>query len=319
VLHSCSTCQQPEVKEMIEKARAMVLASFVADSFALGAHWMYDTSEIERRFGRVQDLLKPEKSSYHVSKDLGEFTHYGDQTLVLLESVATCSRFDLEHFARSWRALFDTYKGYFDKATKGTIKNLAGGNPPTGSGSASTDLAGAARIAPLVYRYRHHPEELVAAVRAQTIMTHNNPLVVASAEFFARVTYKVLLGSGPTSAVEAVRQESFADSPLTGWVAKGLEGADKGSRDAIAAHGQSCNARGAFPAVIHLIARHERDLREAFIENVMAGGDSAARGMIVGMVLGAHLGLDGMPVEWLSGLKHLQHIVDLLDSIDEQS
>ncbi|RLB33782.1 MAG: ADP-ribosylglycohydrolase family protein, partial [Deltaproteobacteria bacterium] len=33
--------------------RAMVLASFVADSLALGAHWIYDTALIEKQFGRV--------------------------------------------------------------------------------------------------------------------------------------------------------------------------------------------------------------------------------------------------------------------------
>ena len=146
---------------MISKSRAMVLASFVADSFALGVHWIYDTKEIEGRFGRVQHLLKPEKDSYHATKGVGEFTHYGDQALVLLESVAACTRFDLDHFSTSWRALFSNYRGYLDKATKGTVKNFAEGSPPTESGSTSTDLAGASRIAPLVYRYRDNLDELV--------------------------------------------------------------------------------------------------------------------------------------------------------------
>jgi ADP-ribosylglycohydrolase len=48
----------------------------------------------------------------------------------------------------------------------------------------------------------------------------------------------------------------------------------------------------------------------------MAGGDSAARGMVVGMVLGAHLGLDAIPDAWLSALKPYRRIIELLDSID---
>lgn len=302
---------------MISKARAMVLASFVADSLALGAHWIYDTKELEGRFGRVQHLLQPGKESYHATKKVGEFTHYGDQTLVLLESVAASSGFELEHFAHSWRAMFDNYRGYFDKATKGTLKNFSDGNHPTASGSPSTDLAGATRIVPLVYCYRNNLEALVTSARAQTAMTHNNPLVVASAEFFARATCRVLQGSSPTSALAAVCQESFGDSPLAEWVAQGLQETNDESRRTIAIFGQSCDVRGAFPAAVHLIARYEGDLREALIENVMAGGDSAARGMVVGMVLGAHLGIDGMPVEWLSGLKRWETIVDLLDQVDE--
>lgn len=302
---------------MISKARAMVLASFVADSLALGARWIYDIREIENRFGRVQHLLQPGKDSYHATKSVGEFTHYGDQALVLLESTAAANGFELEHFARSWRAMFGTYRGYFDKATKGTLKHFEEGIPPTASGSPSTDLAGAARIAPLVYCYRDNLEALVASAKAQTAMTHNNPLVIAGAEFFARVTWRVLKGASPSSALAAVALDSFEGSPLAELVAGGFQEVESDSRKVVAALGQSCDMRGALPAAVHLIARHEGDLREALVENVMAGGDSAARGMVVGMVLGAYLGIDGMPVEWLSGLKRWEIIVDLLDRIDE--
>ena len=44
---------------MTTQATAMVLASFAADSLALGAHWIYDTDEIDRRIGRIENLCKP--------------------------------------------------------------------------------------------------------------------------------------------------------------------------------------------------------------------------------------------------------------------
>ena len=56
-------------------------------------------------------------------------------------------------------------------------------------------------------------------------------------------------------------------------------------------------------------------MREALIQNVMAGGDSAARGMAVGMVLGAHLGVEAIPQEWIEGLKKREEIEELLDKI----
>jgi|WetSurMetagenome_2_1015567.scaffolds.fasta_scaffold00881_3 ADP-ribosylglycohydrolase len=304
---------------MDRNARAMVVASFAADSLALGAHWIYDTHEIEGRFGRVQNLRKPEEDSYHPTKDRGEFTHYGDQTLVLLESVAQCSGFDLEQFARHWRAHFEGYHGYFDKATKGTLKNLSEGARPTASGSASTDLAGAARIAPLVYRYRNSPQELVIHARAQTAMTHNNPMVVGAADFFARVTYRVLTGNDPQTAMMETTQESFAGTPIEEWVRSGMQSVAGDSRETIVGFGQSCDTRGAFPAVVHLIAKHQGNLEEALTQNVMAGGDSAARGMVAGMVLGAHLGPDAIPGTWLAALKHREQIVALLDNIDRKT
>ncbi len=67
--------------------------------------------------------------------------------------------------------------------------------------------------------------------------------------------------------------------------------------------------------MVHLIAKYENDLKEALIQSVMAGGDSAARGMLVGMVLGAHLGPDSLPMEWVSKLIDREKIEVLLDRI----
>ena len=44
--------------------------------------------------------------------------------------------------------------------------------------------------------------------------------------------------------------------------------------------------------------------------------DNSARGMMVGMVLGAYLGEDHLPEEWISGLKKEKEIKSLLDQID---
>ena len=73
---------------MSDNAKAMVLASFAADALSLGVHWIYNTNVIDKKWGRVENYFKPERSTFHPTKDLGEFTHYGDQTLVLLKSVA---------------------------------------------------------------------------------------------------------------------------------------------------------------------------------------------------------------------------------------
>jgi ADP-ribosylglycohydrolase len=176
-------------------------------------------------------------------------------------------------------------------------------------------LAGAARIAPLVYRYRNDLGELLSSVKTQTAMTHDNPSVIDASDFFARVTWKVLEGETPLSAIRKVREEHFRESLLEQWTAEGIESARSDTRSTILKFGQSCYVERAFPSVVHLIGKYEGNLREALVENVMAGGDSAARGLLVGMILGAHLGFEAIPSEWLSGLKRYQHIVDLMDSI----
>lgn len=300
---------------MTDNRRSMVLSSFAADSLALGAHWIYDTGKIQKVLGRIDALRKPLPDSYHPTKDKGEFTHYGDQTLVLLESMASKRGFDLSDFSKKWQDLFKTYRGYFDQATKQTLQNLAQGKTVEEVGSSSTDLSGAARIAPLVFLYHKDPETLVTAAREQTRMTHNHPLVLDSAEFFARVCCEVLDGTSPTQAMTEVADRWFKGSPLFSWVKEGIDSAGEDSVSAIARFGQSCHTDEAFPGVVHLIAKHEKDLKEALVQAVMAGGDNAGRGMMVGMVLGAHVGDSGLPKEWGTGLQRRNHILKLLEQL----
>ena len=42
-----------------DRLAGIVYGSLVADSLALGAHWIYDQEEIRAQFGRVTDLLAP--------------------------------------------------------------------------------------------------------------------------------------------------------------------------------------------------------------------------------------------------------------------
>jgi len=301
---------------MKDKAKAMVMASFVADSLALGVHWVYNTQVIDRKFGRVEHLEKPLGIAYHGTKDAGDFTHYGDQTVVLLESVADGSGFELSRFSQKWRSFFEGYTGYFDNATKETLENFAAGRGPESSGSGSTDLAGASRIAPIVYMYREDRETMIAASRAQTAMSHKNPRVVESAEFFARVLWHVLRGSAPSAAMEQVCGEELKEETIGEWVGAGIKSTDVDTRSAIADFGQPCEIEMAFPSTVHLIAKYENDLKTSLVENVMAGGDSASRGMLAGMVLGAHLGYGAIPETWLRELNKAGRITELLDVID---
>ncbi len=300
---------------MNDQLNAMLLGAFVGDALALGPHWVYNTRVIDKKFGTVDRFYDP-VASYHANKKKGDFTHYGDQMLVLLESTAACNGFDSAHFARTWQSFFESYQGYFDHATKDTLKNMSEGKNIEVCGSSSDDLGGAARMAPVVYACPHDRETLVAAARKQTALTHNHATVVDASAFLALAVNKVLNGRSPSAAMTEVLAENFQNGSINTLVTAGLDSKSKDTRETIAEFGQMCSIDAALPATVHLIARYEKDFRQALVENVMAGGDSAARGMLAGMVLGAACGIAAIPTEWIDGLNAHGRIVALMEKFE---
>jgi ADP-ribosylglycohydrolase len=301
---------------MKSRAQAMVLASFAADSLALGVHWIYDTEQIDRQVGRITDLLPPSEGSYHPTKKRGALTHYGDQSLHLLRHlVKHHGQFSLFEYARGWQSLFTDYSGYLDRATKVTLQNLERGDTPDICGSPSTDLGGAARIAPLVYCYREDLEGLLKAVRAHTALTHCGPGSVDGAVFLARSCYAILHGTSPREAFVQSLDEGINDIDLELRLRRCLDRPAGNIRQVVKEFVQMCSINAALPGAIYTVLHNEGNLEEALIETAMAGGDSAARGMVVGMILGAHLGMEKIPVRWLDNLIDYHEIQAALESL----
>jgi len=300
---------------MKEKEKGMVWGSFVGDAMALGTHWVYNTNVIDKKFGRVEQYLDP-LASYHKGKQKGDFTHYGDQALLLLTSVSTAGGFDRTAFAKAWQSYFDDYQGYRDKATQTTLENISNGGNLLESGSSSDDLGGAARIAPILYAHAQDLDAALLAALHQTAMSHNNPDVLATTDFFVRLVMRALAGEGPSRIIQDLIENQFHDTELADSVALGLASQGKDTRTVIAEFGQMCSVEAATPGTIHLITSYENNFKQALVENVMAGGDSAARGMFVGMVLGAYVGIDVIPKEWLTSLNARERIEQLLAALD---
>src|SRR3984957_1602724 len=108
------------------RLRGAVWGQFVGDAAALGTHWIYNLAELQKLYpGGIQGFEAPQEGHYHFGKKPGDQTHYGDGALVLLESLAKEGRFDPRAFGRSFVEAFrtDTYSGYIDKATRGTLEN----------------------------------------------------------------------------------------------------------------------------------------------------------------------------------------------------
>lgn len=292
-------------------ARDLVLPSFFGDALALGPHWVYDPAKIAAWYpGGIRSYDAP-RSSYHPGKVAGDFTHYGDQTLVLLESLAGADG-SLINWPADWRRwaeqVHDERSSYFDGATRGTLENLVAG---AAEPSDSSDLGGAARIAPLLAFVRD-VNRLVPLARAQTTLTHGDPQVIDAAEFFARAALSVAGGAGFEEAFDEAASHPYDALPAIDWVTLGRDAAAGDLAAEAGALGLGCGIGGAFPITLAVAFRHEADPVAALSANAMLGGDSAARGLLLGLLMGARHGVAAFPAGWRSGLRSIEEIERLL-------
>jgi ADP-ribosylglycohydrolase len=292
----------------------IVLGSLIGDALALGPHWIYDHGIIRQKFGHVKTYQAP-ITTYHAGKTAGDLTHYGDQTLVLLRSIFETGGFDLVRFANAWQAFWEdpATHAYRDGATKTTLAHLKSGAPA----STSDEIAGAARIGPLFLLKWKNDDALIAAARAQTGFTHGDPSTVEVAEFFTQVTLAVRRGKDIRTALEKTMKLDHRKNLLGEWFDNAIESAASAESDAaeLNRHGLSCHTEDAFPGICHLLLRYPLDPATALIENVCAGGDSAARGMILGLIYGACVPVSTWPAEWLTDLHARVKVDALIDKL----
>jgi ADP-ribosylglycohydrolase/pimeloyl-ACP methyl ester carboxylesterase len=303
--------QEPVQEQIQERIAGAVLGAFIGDTLSLGVHWIYNPRHITRVIGRLSEPIDPIKGAdrYHPNRQRGQFTHFGDQALVLMRSIVASGGWSLADFKERWTALWDGYDGYLDGATKKTLQS---------GSSDSNDLSGFARMAPLLIPLGPGPEEdFVAAVRAQTRMSHGDPTNLEAGDFFARLTHRVLHGAGLEEGIEHALGFEYSELPARQWLeqarARLEDDADAGT--VVKELGATCHIQDAYPSTLYLLLKYGSSLEAALIENAMAGGDSAARAMVLGAVLGARDGAEAIPARWLEIMEATPEIRQALGQV----
>jgi ADP-ribosylglycohydrolase len=288
--------------ENLEKA---VIGSLLQDNYALGLHWIYDTSKVESLFNEYDSAFDVQKDSFHKTKQKGDLTHYGDLTVWFMNYLKLHDEPDISTFYEAFVEWMDKYNGYKDHAMKTVYQNIKDGNY---SGSSSSELGGLCKIGPILKKYEQQPNLAKLYAIAFTKATHDHPLPVSLASYFTDVVYAV---SGGMSVEEALHQYiDVMPMEIANLFILAKESLDLEPVAAIKKLGQACPAEMAFPSVIYLLLKYKNDLVAMQQANVLAGGDSAARGMLLGLIVGA----SGIIIE--SALDTLNAKDDILSLID---
>eukprot|EP00753_Platysulcus_tardus_P018101 PLAT6717.1.p1 GENE.PLAT6717.1~~PLAT6717.1.p1 ORF type:complete len:301 (+),score=136.71 PLAT6717.1:289-1191(+) len=287
--------------------RAAAHLTLIADALALGSHWCYDAAAI-RASGDIDEYTAPgDLAAYHSGKKAGDFTHIGDQAFFLLQHAASTGTFDAASWPGTWETHMRSYGGYVDSATRGTLGNFDAGRK---TGSESHDLAGASRVGVLLPFYPTDENALAEAAIAATQATHNNPKVLAVAEWVARVSFRcAAYAADPTETMTAVADEMDSDFLKT-EVAAGIAGEP---------YSPACSVEGAFKGAVFFISKYQDDALTAIVENNYAGGDNSARAMVIASVLGAFHGADSLRDSWVSGLSVADEVKAALDGAEAKA
>ena len=275
--------------------KSAVEAALIADCYLLGSHWIYDADALKNLSINWDELNAP-CATWHEGKGKGDFTHYGDHAKWLETSVKDNGCFNLDAYRSLWLKNMKTYKGYIDGATKETLEMLEKDATLT-QGSHSHDLSIVGSIAPLLY-VSNTKADFLASVANFVAFTHNDARVLNVANLFASILYDVANGSSIKDAMNTVE----VDASLKSAFDAGVASCDQDTVESIQAFGAGCPVDGGFEGTVHLLSHYD-NFKDAMVANAKAGGDSASRGMVVGMIMGAvHY---DVPTSWRDGTKGL--------------
>ncbi len=294
------------MNDLTNKQSGLLFGSYCADALSLGVHWIYDANELAQKHGRITHYKPPGTDSYHPHKQAGDQGHVGDQALCLLNFLLKEKIWDPSGFMDDWLGMWPDYNDYVDGATKTTLANIQNQTDKTQGGSDSVEIAGPARIAPLIVFLSNSSEnKVVKAAVEQTMLTHRSKEAEESAIFLAKAGYRLMHGA---NLLDTLNETAPA------WAREKADGVlSENSVDAISKLGPACSISSALPSVLYLALKYEDDIENALTENAMAGGDNCARGLVLGMLLGAANGMTSIPNHWVENLKARTALVDFLN------
>ena len=246
--------------------------------------------------------------------------------------------------------------GYLNGGTRRTLEAVAAAAARGVAVAGDTRKALAADVNCLVSATHFLPlflldtdEATLAADAASTVyLSHRNRDPIAAAAFLARALHRILYSGAPLrqalQGAADVGGDPFISTCLKNAVAKvaevQAEGSALGALGAPYADDAACTSmarlwdvgrsepikvgkasptEGALPSSLYFALRYEHSLEAALVANANVGGDSAARAVVIGMLLGALHGSKGaeavLPKRWLDGLRARGHAEALLQQI----
>lgn len=224
---------------------------------------------------------------------------------------------------------------------------------PQAGGHADTTEA-IERTLALAVRYALQPEQLAAAVAANTVLTQIDDTVVSMTVAYGAVLGLLVQGEAFDTALSGKLMQLSKSGRLpfhvvtTGKLQSPRAGAEPpragrfASPDALLTpsymaaaavdpdirvepawkvsivYGMPCAVYHQLPAAYYLVARFRDDFESAVLHAINGGGQNQARAMLTGALVGAQTGLGGIPQRFIDGLEDSADLLQLADRLAAQ-
>jgi len=318
------------------KSRGAIFGVSIGDALAMPVHWYYNRRTLNDDYGWVTDYLPPVnphpdsilwRSTYTAPNEKGNILHdqaqywgrkgvhyhqflkAGENTLnvkicrLLIESINQIGAYDADDFLKRYIAFMTTPGShedtYVEECHRNFFANYARGAPPRRCGVEEKHVGGLIGIVPLAVAYGDRPEKAFDTALVHLALTHPGPRMQAAGSLMIDILLKVLSGTALQTAILDridAQDNPFVGHPFHKWIE------DPDERVIGPRLSSACYVEDAVPAVIYLALKYHQNPEKALIANTNLGGDNAARGSLLGALLGAAHGIEAFPKRWVEGL-----------------
>ncbi len=338
-----------------DRVRGCLAGVALGDALGMPVEMMTREQILQATGGQgVEGFLSPIQTRISGTRNLpaGSTTDDTQLTLAVARSLLRCGEYNAVDQAIELVTEFCQTRFGWGRATQesaqelqqylmGPPRNRAGRDPETPAPPPAKPGAGcgngvAMKVAPLAVFHALRdglPEPFLTDVMALGLMTHGDPRASFAAAVVGVLLGQLILRPAPGDGTEFVREaeatvedvldilefrfqffRNNASDKLSARFAKVWSAL--GDADALRASvGTGCFALESVPFAVGVFLRHPTDFRAAALEAVNAGGDTDSTASIAGALVGANVGLAGIPPEWLQAVPSVGRVLAVADRL----
>ena len=336
-----------------ERGVGAIMGAYVGDALGLGPHWYYDLEELRQHYGDwIDDYTDPQADRYHGGMKAGQQSQSGLILNMLIDSLIEGGEYNESDFCeRLDRDLFPLLDGTPGTGPGGfTSQSIREAwvlrtehNKPWGEVAGFTDNTEAAeRILSLAVLYSADPAKLASVISSNTQLTQCDETINAMTVAYGAILGMLVQGHALDEEISSKLMRLVKDHqlPFHAVTIPGSRPSGAGtfaSPDALLSpsniaraakenlikpswkvslvYGMPCAVYHQFPACYYLAARFADDFESAVLHAINGGGQNMARAMLTGALVGAQVGINGIPKRFIEGLENSRVLLDRAEKL----